>query len=383
VAAAALAGFAVIFGVTGPNLAHAYAASGLASCRGNCTSLSSTFLSQVKSDSVYPLLYFAGGAALYLTPALIGIFWGAPLVSRELEAGTLRLTWNQSVTRTRWMAAKLGLIGLVAMATAGLLSLMVTWWSGPIDQAGGFPVTAGQLSRFSPLVFDARGFVPIGYVAFAFTLGATVGVLTRRTLPAMAIVLACVAVVQLGWPSVVRPHLIPPATSTSTVSVNVSTARVGHEGELAVPVTGMPGAWIVSNQTITPGREGLRAARRRGLQHRHPAAVQPVPRHPAPAAADHLPARQPLLGLPSLRDSNLRRPFARPRRVQRLVDPLKAPGLIGMPHIVRLPDPANPIEEQNWETGAPHGSDEIPAPEAPIRRSRSAEADWFGSRCVP
>ena len=51
VAAAALAGFAVIFGVTGPNLAHAYAASGLASCRGNCTSLSSTFLSQVKSDA--------------------------------------------------------------------------------------------------------------------------------------------------------------------------------------------------------------------------------------------------------------------------------------------------------------------------------------------
>jgi len=29
-------------------------------------------------------------------------------------------------------------------------------------------------------------------------------------------------------------------------------ARVGHEGELTVPVTGLPGAWIVSNKTITP-----------------------------------------------------------------------------------------------------------------------------------
>ena len=251
VAATALAAFAVILGVTGPDLAHAYAASGLASCRANCSSLASTFLSQMKSDAVYPLLYFAGGAALYLTPPLIGIFWGAPLVTRELEAGTLRLAWNQSVTRTRWMAAKLCLIGLVAMATAGLLSLMVTWWSGPIDQAGGFPVTMGQLSRFSPLVFDARGFAPVGYAAFAFTLGVTVGVLTRRTVPAMAIALACVAIVQLGWPTVVRPHLIPPATATSAVSVNLSTARVGHEGELAVPVTGMPGAWIISNQTIT------------------------------------------------------------------------------------------------------------------------------------
>ena len=27
---------------------------------------------------------------------------------------------------------------------------------------------------------------------------------------------------------------------------------MGHEGKLAVPVTGMPGAWIISNQTITP-----------------------------------------------------------------------------------------------------------------------------------
>jgi ABC-type transport system involved in multi-copper enzyme maturation permease subunit len=101
VAVMALTAFAVILGVTGPNLAHAYAASGLASCRANCSSLASTFLSQMKSDAVYPLLYFAGGAALYLTPALIGIFWGAPLITRELEAGTLRLAWNQSVTRTR------------------------------------------------------------------------------------------------------------------------------------------------------------------------------------------------------------------------------------------------------------------------------------------
>ena len=38
-------------------------------------------------------------------------FWGAPLVTRELEAGTHRLVWNQSVTRTRWLATKLGLIG--------------------------------------------------------------------------------------------------------------------------------------------------------------------------------------------------------------------------------------------------------------------------------
>ena len=33
------------------------------------------------------------------SPALIGIFWGAPLVAREFETGTFRLAWTQSVSR--------------------------------------------------------------------------------------------------------------------------------------------------------------------------------------------------------------------------------------------------------------------------------------------
>ena len=50
------------------------------------------------------------------SPALIGMFWGAPLVARELETGTFRLAWTQSVTRTRWLAVKLGVVGLASMA---------------------------------------------------------------------------------------------------------------------------------------------------------------------------------------------------------------------------------------------------------------------------
>jgi hypothetical protein len=56
-------------------------------------------------------------------------------VARELETGTYRLAWTQSVTRTRWLAVKLGVVGLTSVAVAGLLSLMVTWWSSPIDRA--------------------------------------------------------------------------------------------------------------------------------------------------------------------------------------------------------------------------------------------------------
>ncbi|HUR02466.1 MAG TPA: ABC transporter permease, partial [Nonomuraea sp.] len=80
-------------------------------------------------------LYYAGIVVVYGLPAIIGIFWGAPLVTRELEAGTYRLVWNQTITRTRWLATKLALTCLAAMTAAGLLSLAVTWWAGSIDAA--------------------------------------------------------------------------------------------------------------------------------------------------------------------------------------------------------------------------------------------------------
>ena len=250
-AAAALAVLAVILGVTGPHLARLYAASGLAACHahGNCATLTASFLSQVKSGS-YPLLYFLGAGILYLTPALIGIFWGAPLVTRELEAGTFRLALNQSVTRTRWIAVKLALTGLVAMATAGLLSLMITWWASPVDRAGGFPVSLGQLSRFSPQLFGARGIAPVGYAAFAFALGVTAGVLIRRTVPAMGVTLAIFAAVQIIVPGWVRPHLIAPAHATAAVRVTLNDIKVASSGQLTVPAN-IPGAWVISNQTIT------------------------------------------------------------------------------------------------------------------------------------
>ena len=49
-----------------------------------------------------------------VVPALIGMFWGAPLIAHELETGTFRLAWTQSVSRRRWLLVKMGLVGLAA-----------------------------------------------------------------------------------------------------------------------------------------------------------------------------------------------------------------------------------------------------------------------------
>lgn len=254
VAAAGLVLLVIAFATTGPGLAHLYDASGLGGCHApaDCTRLTADFLTQMKADAVYPALYFVALVAVAAAPGLIGVFWGAPLIARELEAGTLPLVWSQTVTRTRWTAAKLGLLALAAMAATGLLSFVITWWSEPIDRAGGFPAGTTQLGRFSAQVFDSRGTVPMAYAAFALVLGAAVGAAVRRTVPAMAITLAVFAAVQILTPQMIRPHLLRPTHSVSApLSVTTLEAMVvNHSGHIVLPVN-LPGAWIVANQTIT------------------------------------------------------------------------------------------------------------------------------------
>jgi hypothetical protein len=239
---AALAVLAALLVLTGPGLADEYSA-GIAACTGQgggCSDFAQRFFSDHRGS------FLAVTAVVLVLPALIGLFWGAPLISRELEAGTHRLVWTQSITRTRWLAVKLGLTGLAAIAAAGLGSLAVTWWSGPIDKA------ATDFPRMSPLLFDARGIVPIAYAAFAFAVGVTVGMLVRRTVPAMAITLAVFAAVQVAMPLLVRPHLLSPTRSTVVItSSNLDGLQARRNGPIRVQAKAAdPRAWVLSSHTV-------------------------------------------------------------------------------------------------------------------------------------
>ena len=243
IAVAALAGLAILLAITGLHLAHVYETSGISTCKppSNCDALRSAFLSHDK------LLQDLLGALLLAVPALLGVFWGAPLVARELEAGTYRLAWTQSVTRTHWLAVKVALLGLASIAVAGLLSLMVSWWSSPVDHV--------NMNRFTRGVFDERGIVPIGYAAFAFALGLTAGTLVRRTVPAMATTLFAFVGARLAVTYWIRPHLMPPAHTGATFA---SASNLGFEvkGTSAPGVTfvagppTIPNAWVYSDRIV-------------------------------------------------------------------------------------------------------------------------------------
>ncbi len=245
VTAGALAALAITLTITGIYLRQVYADAGVATCAGNCQTQIQNFLDEIGASAV-PLVYFLSLALAYLLPAVIGIFWGAPLVAREWESGTYRLVWNQSVTRTRWLAAKLGLLACASVASAGLLSLMVSWWASPIDHV--------RLDRITPMVFGARGITPIGYAVFAFALGVTAGLLLRRTVTAMAVTLVVVAAVQVAMPLWIRPHLIEPATlDTPLVASAIKGMGMSDNGD-QMRVTAeveLPGDWVLANTTVT------------------------------------------------------------------------------------------------------------------------------------
>jgi len=252
--AAVLVLLAIVLTVTGLGLAHLYASSGLTTCHAqhDCAPAANDFLTRVQS-SLYAAMHKVGLAVLVFMPALAGMFWGAPLVAREMETGTFRLAWNQSVTRRRWITVKLGLVGLVAMVTAGLLSLALSWWAEPVYRAAALAGGGPELdaSRFGPVNFDAQGIVPIAYAAFAFALGVAAGVAIRRTIPAMAATLGVFGGVQFAWPSWIRPHLMSPAHAIVSIpSVTLNTLGSGNGGDLFLAAGGRGGDWVLASHAV-------------------------------------------------------------------------------------------------------------------------------------
>lgn len=247
-AAVALAFLAVVglfAAITGPNLAHAYATAMAACHTDDC---SATF---ARTDSAVRTAF---GTLVTVVPGLLGAFWGAPLIAREIENGTLPLAWTQSVTRTRWLVVKLAVVGLACVLVTGLLSLIVTWWAHPLDKA-----TAALYDTFG-----SRDIAPLGYAALAFAIGVTAGMLIRRTVPAMAVTLFAFVVVRVGTTYGVRPRIIGPTHLVKALDPNStgfgsetspgimlnSLFNGGPSSALEPATPNIPNAWIYSTRVV-------------------------------------------------------------------------------------------------------------------------------------
>jgi hypothetical protein len=224
--AVALAGVGMLALITGRAMQDQYESSGLASClagatgRNECSDLIGAFSDRFTSLRVLIV-------PLVLLPALFGAFVGGPLVARDVEAGTHRFFWTQSVTRGRWLASSTGAVLVAAVASGGVFSLITALWLNVTNRVTG--------ERFGEL-YDMQGIVPIGATVMAAAIGVLAGAVIRRTVPAMAATIGGFIVIRLLLAIVVRPRLMPAKVIESAFG-----------GEDSPEGTG---AWILSETTI-------------------------------------------------------------------------------------------------------------------------------------
>jgi hypothetical protein len=222
-AAGALGVVAVVLVVTGLRM-HANYHDALLTCTrtGTCADLADTLF---QGDGfIFDLVL-----ATVAIPLLFGMFWGAPMVSREVEERTHDLVWTQSVSRGRWLGSNITATVLVAAAWGAVLAGLVSWWRVPENAID---------TRLGPGVFDIQGVLPVAASVFAVALGIAAGTWMRRVLPAVATTLGVFVAIRVAMVVWLRRHLLTPVHRTFALVNNSFGAPAG--------------SWIQSRDVIDP-----------------------------------------------------------------------------------------------------------------------------------
>lgn len=229
-AAVLLAGVCAWMMISGLQMRSALASFGL----GSCTPLTAT--SCTTQETVFINDYYSGTqvviGVLTVIPVLIGAMIGGPLIAREMETGTFRLLWTQGAGRTRWLAARLILIGGLVTGAAAAVSAVFSWYYQPMLQLG-------QGSPVAPQVFDLSGVAFAAWTLAAFAISACAGALIKRTIPAIVAAMAACSGLLLLTAFWLRSHYQQALTGVGLVN--------------PVTGTGQGTPWILMQWWTQPG----------------------------------------------------------------------------------------------------------------------------------
>ncbi|MFE2292023.1 ABC transporter permease [Streptomyces sp. NPDC059452] len=125
-------------------------------------------------------------------PLIFAVLIAAPLIAGDRENGTAQLVTTQSVTRRQWLIAKLAFAYALALVSGVVLSAAFTWWWEPHRSFFASRWIDGG-------IFDNTGPVLPALLLFLTAAGITIGVLVRRTLPAMVVTFLFTAAAGMVW----------------------------------------------------------------------------------------------------------------------------------------------------------------------------------------
>jgi len=230
--------------VLGLQMRNSFDQNNLATCLAHSLGASCPNSVATFDNSFGSLVNIGFWGVLLLLPGLIGAAVGAPLLARELELGTWRLAWSQTVPRTRWLVIQLAVAagGLTVLGAA--MTLIITWYRAPMDRLTG---------HFIHNAYDYEGLVFTAYILFAFGLAVLAGQLLRRSIPALLAALVPWVAVRIVVEFVLRPHFMTPLKLTGGISQNCSNQVCGGNGIVNVPpTTGHIGDLLVSRPGNSP-----------------------------------------------------------------------------------------------------------------------------------
>jgi hypothetical protein len=230
---AVLAVAALYVGVTASRIHSGYDALGLRDCPPpagvSCTSQWNQFIPLYNSLSI-------GLVLIMVLPALVGAMWGAPLVAREIEQGTHRLAWTQSISRTRWLAVKVAVLLLATAAGLAVMTVLCRWWIEPFT-------ATGTTAWLDTMVFDLVGVAPVAFGVAGVAIGVAAVTFTRRIIPAIAVTLVLFTGLRIVVDLYVRPHYMAPVTTSTPF-------ETGPNVITEASVAGEPG-WRLYDELMT------------------------------------------------------------------------------------------------------------------------------------
>jgi hypothetical protein len=191
---------------------------------------------------------------LQAIPPLVGGFLGAPLLAGKVETGADRFGRDRETGLARMVTAEALVLLGITVAVLCPIAILMQVWSGSWEP---------NFTVWDFWEFDVTGVVFVAWIVLAFTLGAFLGALLRRAVPAIGATVAGYFVLVTVPFREVHALLLNVGTRTA-VDLPLAGIRSG-QGRLGLPAIpwtspGPLGSWIVSGWFTGPGGRQLSAA---------------------------------------------------------------------------------------------------------------------------
>ncbi|MBD0712466.1 MULTISPECIES: ABC transporter permease subunit [unclassified Streptomyces] len=182
-------------------------------------------------------------------PLLVGLFVAGPLIAREFESGTYRLSLTQSVSPAAWFRGKLLTATALALGTALLLTAVYLI---------GWPRVSGswKTNWWNPGPYLVTGTTLTAYLLLAIAIGALAGLLIRRTLLAMAATGGVTGLI-MGVFYAFRWDILALETATAAPGEPLDPSGTGmyvHQGLISASGERLPGWFCFDNTPDVPCR---------------------------------------------------------------------------------------------------------------------------------